>query len=192
MFEPLLPGVTFARLNDIPSLEAAIGSDTGLVLVEPVQGEGGVNPAEPEFLAAAAALAAEHGALLCVDEVQTGVGRTGTFFAFEQSGVKPDLVTLAKGLANGLPIGACGVWALSERWRKVAMHIALVLALLGFAGTVPGVVKLIKQAGGEELERPEAALAQGIVAVLCLLFLVLGIRSFVVARIAQRKAAAAE
>jgi len=105
-FEPLLPGVTFARLNDIPSLEAAIGPDTGLVLVEPVQGEGGVNPAEPEFLAAAAALAAEHGALLCVDEVQTGVGRTGTFFAFEQSGVKPDLVTLAKGLANGLPIGA--------------------------------------------------------------------------------------
>jgi predicted acetylornithine/succinylornithine family transaminase len=105
-FEPLLPGVTFARLNDIASLEAAVGPDTGLVLVEPVQGEGGVNPAEPGFLAAAAALAGEHGALLCVDEVQTGVGRTGTFFAFEQSGVKPDLVTLAKGLANGLPIGA--------------------------------------------------------------------------------------
>jgi acetylornithine/succinyldiaminopimelate/putrescine aminotransferase len=105
-FEPLLPGVTFARLNDIPSLEAAVGSDTGLILVEPVQGEGGVNPAEPEFLAAAAALATGHSALLCVDEVQTGVGRTGTFFAFEQSDVKPDLVTLAKGLANGLPIGA--------------------------------------------------------------------------------------
>jgi predicted acetylornithine/succinylornithine family transaminase len=105
-FEPLLPGVTFARLNDIPSLEAAVGSDTGLILVEPVQGEGGVNPAEPEFLAAAAALATGHGALLCVDEVQTGVGRTGTFFAFERSDVKPDLVTLAKGLANGLPIGA--------------------------------------------------------------------------------------
>jgi len=105
-FEPLLPGVTFAQLNDIASLGAAVGPDTGLILIEPVQGEGGVNPAEAEFLAAAAALAEEHGALLCVDEVQTGVGRTGTFFAFEQSGVRPHLVTLAKGLANGLPIGA--------------------------------------------------------------------------------------
>jgi acetylornithine/N-succinyldiaminopimelate aminotransferase len=105
-FEPLLPGVTFAQLNDVRSLEAAVGPDTGLILIEPVQGEGGVNPAEPDFLAAAAALAAEHGALLGFDEVQTGVGRTGTFFAWEQSDVKPDLVTLAKGLANGLPIGA--------------------------------------------------------------------------------------
>ena len=105
-FEPLLPGATFAHLNDVASLEAAVGPDTGLILIEPVQGEGGVNPAEPGFLATAAALAEEHGALLCFDEVQTGVGRTGTFFAFEQSGVKPQLVTLAKGLANGLPIGA--------------------------------------------------------------------------------------
>jgi acetylornithine/N-succinyldiaminopimelate aminotransferase len=105
-FEPLLPGVTFAQLNDVGSLEAAVGPETGLILVEPVQGEGGVNPAEPDFLAAALDLAEFHGALLCVDEVQTGVGRTGTFFAFEQSGVRPHLVTLAKGLANGLPIGA--------------------------------------------------------------------------------------
>ena len=105
-FEPLVPGVTFARLNDIASLEAAVGSDTGLILLEPVQGEGGVNPASPGFLAAAAKLAAENGVLLCFDEVQTGVGRTGTFFAFEQLGVRPHLVTLAKGLANGLPIGA--------------------------------------------------------------------------------------
>jgi predicted acetylornithine/succinylornithine family transaminase len=105
-FEPLVPGVTFAHLNDVASLEAAVGPDTGLILVEPVQGEGGVNPAEPAFLEAAAALADEHGALLCLDEVQTGIGRTGTFFAFEQTGVTPHLVTLAKGLANGLPIGA--------------------------------------------------------------------------------------
>ena len=104
-FEPLLPGVTFARLNDIASLEAAVGPDTGLILLEPVQGEGGVLPASPGFLAAAAELAAEHGALLCFDEVQTGVGRTGSFFAFEQLGVRPHLLTLAKGLANGLPIG---------------------------------------------------------------------------------------
>ena len=88
-FEPLVPGVTFAQLNDTASLEAAVGPDTGLILIEPVQGEGGVNPATPGFLAAAAELAAEHGALLCFDEVQTGVGRTGTFFAFEQLGVRP-------------------------------------------------------------------------------------------------------
>ncbi|HKP18075.1 MAG TPA: acetylornithine/succinylornithine family transaminase [Gaiellaceae bacterium] len=105
-FEPLLPGVSFARLNDVASLEDAVGPDTALILLEPVQGEGGVRPATPGFLAAAADLAAEHGALLAFDEVQTGVGRTGTFFAFEQLGVRPQLVTLAKGLANGLPIGA--------------------------------------------------------------------------------------
>jgi acetylornithine/N-succinyldiaminopimelate aminotransferase len=105
-FEPLVPGVSFARLNDVASLEAAVRAETALILVEPVQGEGGVNPATPGFLTAAAELAAEHGALLCFDEVQTGVGRSGTFFAFEQLGVRPHLVTLAKGLANGLPVGA--------------------------------------------------------------------------------------
>jgi acetylornithine/N-succinyldiaminopimelate aminotransferase len=105
-FEPLLAGVTFAALNDAASLQAAVGPDTALILIEPVQGEGGVHPASPGFLAVAAGLAAEHGALLCFDEVQTGIGRTGTFFAFEQSGVRPHLVTLAKGLANGLPVGA--------------------------------------------------------------------------------------
>jgi acetylornithine/succinyldiaminopimelate/putrescine aminotransferase len=75
------------------------------VLLEPVLGEGGVIPLEPAFVAAAAALAEELDALLAFDEVQTGVGRTGTFFAFEQLGVRPQLVTLAKALANGLPIG---------------------------------------------------------------------------------------
>jgi acetylornithine/N-succinyldiaminopimelate aminotransferase len=100
-FEPLLPNVRFARPNDPESLEAAVGDDTGLILVEPVQGEGGVNPVTAEFLQ----LAASFDALLCLDEIQTGLGRTGTFFAFEQLGVTPDLVTLAKGLANGLPIG---------------------------------------------------------------------------------------
>jgi acetylornithine/N-succinyldiaminopimelate aminotransferase len=105
-FEPLVPGVAFARLNDVDSLRAAVGPDTALILVEPIQGEGGVNPATPAFLAVAAELAAEHGALLCFDEVQTGVGRTGSFFAFEELGVRPHLVALAKGLANGLPIGA--------------------------------------------------------------------------------------
>ena len=104
-FEPLLPGVTFAAPNDTESLARAAGDGTGLILLEPVLGEGGIRPLEPGFLAAARGLADELGALLAFDEVQTGVGRTGTFFAFEQTGVEPDLVTLAKGLANGLPIG---------------------------------------------------------------------------------------
>jgi acetylornithine aminotransferase len=104
-FEPLVSGARFARPNDVESLQAAAADDVGLILLEPVLGEGGVIPLEPAFLAAAAALAAELGALLAFDEIQTGVGRTGSFFAFEQLGVRPQLVTLAKALANGLPIG---------------------------------------------------------------------------------------
>ena len=100
-FEPLLSHIRFAQPNDIASLRAAVSDDTGLILLEPIQGEGGVRPLAPDFLQAAAGL----DALLCLDEIQTGVGRTGTFFAFEQLGVRPDLVTVAKGLANGLPIG---------------------------------------------------------------------------------------
>jgi acetylornithine/N-succinyldiaminopimelate aminotransferase len=104
-FEPLVPGVSFAQLNDVASMEAAVGEDTGCILVEPVQGEGGIHPATAEFLAAARELADEANALLVFDEVQTGIGRTGTFLAFEALGVRPDAVTLAKSLANGLPIG---------------------------------------------------------------------------------------
>jgi acetylornithine/N-succinyldiaminopimelate aminotransferase len=97
--------VTFTAPNDERALAAAVGADTGCILLEPILGEGGVIPLEPEFLGAARGLADESGALLVLDEVQTGVGRTGSFFAFEQAGVRPHAVTLAKGLANGLPIG---------------------------------------------------------------------------------------
>jgi len=107
-FGPLVPGVRFARPNDIESLEAAVmpGGDVAAILVEPILGEGGVVPLERGFVRAAAEIAAETGALLCADEIQTGMGRTGTFFAYEQLGIAPGLVTLAKGLANGLPAGA--------------------------------------------------------------------------------------
>ena len=105
-FGPLVPGVAFAALNDAESLVAAARPGTGTILLEPVQGEGGVHAATVEFVTAARTLADELGALLVLDEVQTGVGRTGTFFCFEQAGIRPDAVTLAKGLANGLPIGA--------------------------------------------------------------------------------------
>ena len=105
-FEPLLPKVRFARLNNATALATAVGEETGCILLEPVQGEGGVHRATPEFLAAARELADETGALLVLDEIQTGVGRCGTYFAFGQLGSRPDAVTLAKSLANGLPIGA--------------------------------------------------------------------------------------
>jgi predicted acetylornithine/succinylornithine family transaminase len=106
-FEPLVPDVRFARLNDAESLAAA-GADGNVacILLEPVQGEGGIHLATETFLESAAGLAAAHGGLLFFDEIQCGLGRTGTFFAHEQLGIKPQLVALAKGLANGLPIGA--------------------------------------------------------------------------------------
>jgi predicted acetylornithine/succinylornithine family transaminase len=102
-FEPLLPGVTFVTPE---TLRDAVGPDTAAIFLEPVQGEGGVKPFSLATLAEARALADEFGAMLIFDEVQTGVGRTGEFFAWQRSGIKPDAVTLAKGLANGLPIGA--------------------------------------------------------------------------------------
>ena len=105
-FEPLIGSVTFARLNDTSTLARAVGDDTACILLEPIQGEGGIHPATIPFLEKARELADAHGALLVFDEVQTGMGRTGSFFAWERLGVKPDAVTLAKGLANGLPIGA--------------------------------------------------------------------------------------
>jgi len=104
-FEPLVPGVRFVEPDDTASLLGAVDDEVGCILLEPVLGEGGVRPLAPGFVAAARALADEAGALLVLDEVQTGVGRTGTFFCWEQLGVRPDAVTLAKGLANGLPIG---------------------------------------------------------------------------------------
>jgi acetylornithine/N-succinyldiaminopimelate aminotransferase len=104
-FEPLVPGAAFVEPGDTEALAGAVGPDTAAIVLEPVQGEGGVRPLSADFVAAARELADEAGALLVADEVQTGVGRTGTFFASEQLGVRPDAVTLAKALANGLPIG---------------------------------------------------------------------------------------
>ena len=107
-FGPLVPGFSFARPNDVESLESAVspGVELAAIMLEPVLGEGGIVPLEEGFVQAAAEIAREVGALLCLDEVQSGLGRTGSFFAHEQLGVEPDLVTLAKGLGNGLPIGA--------------------------------------------------------------------------------------
>lgn len=105
-FERLLGPTDFVPFNDAAALEKAVTDQTSIILLEPVQGEGGLAVATPEFLRAARAAADRHGALLCFDEVQTGLGRTGTNFAFERHNVTPDILTLGKSLAGGLPIGA--------------------------------------------------------------------------------------
>jgi acetylornithine/N-succinyldiaminopimelate aminotransferase len=105
-FAPLVPGVRFAPFNDLAAARALIGPATCAVVVEPVQGEGGIHPATPEFLHGLRALCDEFGATLIFDEIQCGLGRTGRLWAHESSGVTPDIMTLAKPLANGLPIGA--------------------------------------------------------------------------------------
>jgi predicted acetylornithine/succinylornithine family transaminase len=104
-FEPLVPGFRYVPYGDLAALEAALGEDVCAVLLEPIQGESGVRVPPPGYLAGAAKLCAERGALLMLDEVQTGLGRTGTFLACEADGVLPDVVTLSKSIGGGLPLG---------------------------------------------------------------------------------------
>ncbi|MDX6466578.1 MAG: acetylornithine/N-succinyldiaminopimelate aminotransferase [Gaiellaceae bacterium] len=157
-FEPLVPGARFAKPNDIESLHAAASDDVGLVLLEPVLGESGVIPLSPEFLAAAAALAEELGALLAFDEVQTGMGRTGSFFAFEQLGVRPQLVTLAKALANGLPIGcllvadgAAGAFAPGDHGSTFGGNPVVCAAAVAVCDTIDDALLEQVRANGERL-----------------------------------------
>ena len=105
-FEPLIPGVTHVPWGDVDALRAAVTEQTSALVLEPVQGEAGVRPGSSAYLRAAREITREAGALLVLDEVQTGIGRTGTWFAFHQAGVVPDAMTLAKGLGGGVPIGA--------------------------------------------------------------------------------------
>lgn len=106
-FEPLPGDVTFVPYGDAAALEAAVDDQTAAVFLEPIMGEGGVVVPPPGYLAKAREVTSKHGALLVLDEVQTGVGRTGAFFAHQHDGITPDVITLAKGLGGGLPIGAC-------------------------------------------------------------------------------------
>ena len=105
-FEPLVPGFKYAVLNDLDSVKQLISSKTCAVLIEPIQGESGVHPCTPEFIQGVRDLCNQHNALLIFDEVQCGLGRTGKFFAYEHYNVTPDIMSLAKGLAGGLPMGA--------------------------------------------------------------------------------------
>jgi predicted acetylornithine/succinylornithine family transaminase len=106
-FAPLPGGFSYVPFNDIDALSAAVDENTAAVMLEPIQGEGGIRPATREYLQAARDLADKYGALLIFDEVQTGIGRTGNLWAYQRYGVVPDVMTLAKGLGGGVPIGAC-------------------------------------------------------------------------------------
>jgi acetylornithine/N-succinyldiaminopimelate aminotransferase len=106
-FRPGLPGFVQVALGDLPAVEAAIGPQTAAVLIEPIQGEGGIRPARSEFLEELRRLCDEHDILLIFDEVQSGTGRTGRLFAYEWTRITPDIMTLAKGLGGGFPLGAC-------------------------------------------------------------------------------------
>jgi len=105
-FAPVMPGVTFVRFNDVADLRAKFSPEVCGICVEAVQGEGGIHPVSPEFLAAARELCDSTGALLLADEIQSGMGRTGKWFAYQNYGIQPDITTLAKPIANGLPMGA--------------------------------------------------------------------------------------
>ena len=106
-FGPAPQGFVQVPLGDLKAVEAAIGPETAAIMVEPIQGEGGIRLVAGQFLRELRALCDKHGLLLIFDEVQTGIGRTGRLFAYEWSGVKPDIMTLAKGIGGGFPLGAC-------------------------------------------------------------------------------------
>ncbi len=105
-FKPLIPGIRFAKFNDLDSVRALFNEKTCAVIMETIQGEGGIYPADREFLAGVRALCDEHDALFILDEIQCGMGRSGAMFAWQKYGVKPDVMTVAKALGNGVPIGA--------------------------------------------------------------------------------------
>ena len=121
-FGPMIPGVKFAEFNNIDSVKEVVSERTAGIIVEPVQGEGGVVPASKEFLEELRRIADEFDAVLIFDEVQTGIGRTGELFAYQHYGVEPDVMTLAKALGNGVPIGAIVAKGEAAEVLKPGLH----------------------------------------------------------------------
>ena len=121
-FKPLLPGFRYVEFDDLEGAKAAIGPQTAGFLVEPIQGEGGIRVASQAFIEGLRALADEHDLMLVFDEVQTGVARTGTFYAYEQYGVTPDILATAKGIGGGFPLGACLATEKAARGMTIGTH----------------------------------------------------------------------
>jgi acetylornithine/N-succinyldiaminopimelate aminotransferase len=171
-FRPLPGDVTHVPYGSARALEAAVGDATAMVILEPIQGENGVVVPPSGYLAAAREITARHGALLVLDEVQTGVGRTGHWFAHQADGVEPDVVTLAKGLGGGLPIGACLAFGAAADLLTPGSHgstfggnpvsCAAALAVLGTI-SAEGLLDHVKRIG-ERLRRGVEALGHPLIA----------------------------
>jgi len=121
-FSPLLAGFKYAPFDDLEAAKALIGPNTAGFLVEPIQGEGGIRPASQEFMQGLRQLADEHDLMLILDEVQCGVARTGTFYAYEQYGIVPDILATAKGIGGGFPLGACIATEKAARGMTFGTH----------------------------------------------------------------------
>ena len=121
-FGPKAAGFDQVPFGDLDAVKAAIGPQTAAILIEPIQGEGGIRVADPAYLRALRALCDEHGLLLVFDEVQTGVGRTGKFFAYELTGVTPDILAFAKGIGGGFPLGGCLATARAAKGMTAGTH----------------------------------------------------------------------
>ncbi|MBW8752958.1 MAG: aspartate aminotransferase family protein [Sphingomonadales bacterium] len=121
-FLPLMPGFKYVEFDDLDAVKAAIGPQTAGFLVEPIQGEGGIRTASQGFMQGLRALADEHDLMLALDEVQCGYGRSGTFYAYEQFGIEPDILATAKGIGGGFPLGACLATEKAARGMVVGSH----------------------------------------------------------------------
>jgi acetylornithine/N-succinyldiaminopimelate aminotransferase len=166
-FAPLLPGVGFVTFNDVDDLKRQFDGSVCAVCLETIQGEGGIYPVSPEFLRTARQLTERTGALLIIDEIQCGLGRTGKYFAYQHYGVKPDIITVAKPLAAGLPLGAILTTNRVASGMHPGMHgttfgggpLACAVAI-EFLQTVDGLMSHIRQMGGYFREKLEALQAQ--------------------------------
>ena len=121
-FLPLLAGFKYAEFDDLEAAKAAMGPNTAGFLVEPIQGEGGIRPASQEFMQGLRDLCDEHDLMLVLDEVQCGVARTGTLYAYEQYGIEPDVLATAKGIGGGFPLGACLATEKAARGMVIGTH----------------------------------------------------------------------
>jgi len=171
-FRPLPGEVTHVPFGDAAALAAAVTTETAMVILEPIQGENGVVVPPPGYLAAAREITTKHGALLVLDEVQTGIGRTGHWFAHQADGVEPDVITLAKGLGGGLPLGACVAFGPAGDLLAPGQHgttfggnpvsCAAALAVIGTIAN-EGLLDSVKRVG-ERLRRGIEALDHPLVA----------------------------
>ena len=175
-FGPAMPGFDQVPLDDDDTLKAAIGPETAAILIEPVQGEGGIRPVSPERLRMLHSLCDEHGLLLILDEVQSGVGRTGKLFAHEWAGITPDIMAVAKGIGGGFPLGACLATAEASKGMMPGTHgttfggnplaMAVGNAVLdvvledGFLDRVRQTALLLKQRLAEIKDRHPAVIAE--------------------------------